>query len=460
MDASAQTTPKARKLILLILVIVVLLGAIGGIAVFVLKHQTIDAARFLRPQETIAVFTHAEQKAWKPYAKLLPVLDLVPAITSTDATLAIIKRGNTLGWVVLGNLPLTATKAQLAFVTPTMAYESSMSDWQPANEADATLEAYPPFLQLIGQAPEDVPVAYMDMQQLRAEARTPLDMLLLNGTKRWPAVLTWKDGSRVQTLLYGFTAQSTGAFAPRLPSWTPGGYLVFTVDNGMSAWKALMDFLPARERLVLQGRLSAILQHALGRDVSMQYDLLPLLKNGTSFALTQSGFLIEGHSTGVETDKSLALIMESVRQSMPQSTVDRHVFERGFTSTIISPSSSAIVERYQKSDGFDVHTLWSVAQNRGIALARKGNAFRLTNDFSQVISTDTAADPALNTVPLVSPMAQAEALLWVRAKDLQSILQETLGIAPDSDILPGSPNFVVALRREGAFTRLVVDQQP
>ncbi len=459
MDASAQS-PSGKKLALLSFVIILILGAIGTAAVLIIKGQSLDAARLLRPQETVAVFTHAERGAWKPYARMLPILEVVPPITSQNATLAIVKRGTTLGWVLLGDVPLIQAQGQLAFASPTVAYTSSLPDWKPAEDSETTLESYPPFLQLLAQAPNDTPVAYMDMQQLKAEARTALDTLLFNGAHQWPTVMLWTSGAQTQILLYGRTERAQGDFAQVFPERVRSNMLSVSVSNGADAWNALTSFVPERERLMLQGRLAAYVSKTLGPNVSVQYDLLPLLKNGASLSVTASGFVLEGHSIDLETEKSLTRIMESVHQNMPQSAVDRHTFERGFTSTIISPSSEAIVERRQSEQGFTIHTLWSVPQNRGIALARKGSLFRLATDFSLLMPKSTSDVPALEATRINSPLSQAEALVWVRGQSVAALLQQVLGMDAMSDVLPANQDLLLGLRREGTFTRIVIDQQP
>lgn len=463
MDATASSPSgqaTGKKLALLCLVIILVLGGIGAAAVLIIKGQTLKAARLLRPQETVAVFTHAELGTWKAYARMLPVLEVVPPITSKDATLAIVKRGNQLGWVLLGDSHLTPVQGQLAFASATVAYTSSLPDWEPAEAGAPTLEEYPPFLQLLAQAPKDVPVAYMDMQQIKAEARTPLDTLLFSGAHHWPTVMLWKVGTQTQILLYGRTQRAQGDFAQPLPERVRSHVLSISSADGAAAWNAVAAFLPERDRLMLRGRLAAYISKTFGPDVSLHYDLLPLLAHGASISMTASGFVLEGHSTTFETDKSLTRIMESVHQNMPQSTIDRHSFERGFSSTIISSSDEAIVERRQSEQGFDIHTLWSVPQNRGIALARKGTLFRLATDTSLLLPKNTSDIPALEVSPVASPLSQAEALLWVRGQQIPHLLKTALGIDATSDVLPAGKDLLLGLRREGMFTRVVIDQQP
>ncbi len=457
MDASSQTPSKGKKLALLILVPLVLAVTIGATATYLITKTRIAAARFLRPQETVAVFTHAEKNTWKAYNRVLPVLDTVPAITSQNATLAIVKRGNTLGWVLLGDAPLTATAQASLFATPTVAMLSSLPDWQVANETETTLAMYAPFTDLSAQAPDDqTPFAYVDIQQLKAESRTSLDSLILSGAKHWPAVLLWSEGQRTHIYLFGRASGMKQSFAPALPALSPLSSLILSAGDGNAAWTALMEFLPQRERMVLQGRVEALIKTTLGNDISLQYDLLPLLKNGSMFTASASGFLLEGKSTGLPTEKSLTRMMESVRQDLPQSSVDTHTFERGFVSTILSPSSTAIVERRQSENGFAIHTIWSVPEARGVGIARKGEHFRLANDFSLLLPGGQTKN--MSPLPLLSPLAQAHLAGWVRMARLEGLLQKLLGLPAQSDLLPDSSEILFALRQEGTITHIVLDQ--
>lgn len=424
-----------------------LLALIMGVAIFLINKQHVEAARFLRPQETVAVFTHAERGNWKTYNKIFPILELVPAITSQNATLAVVKRGNQLGWVLLGDSPLTASSEPDEFAAPTIEVASSMDDWHVAEKTEQTLALYAPFQHLSRTQPGDRAWAYVDLQHVRAEVQTDLDKLLLTAAKQWPAAILWMNGGEHHVLLYGNNPPANLGTAPE-DTLEKGSTFVFTISQASLLWTALDTLLPPRERDIVRGRLQEHVRQTLGKDVSLEYDLLPLFSQGMRFVMHAQGFVLEGSAPTKQHQDILDRIAASIRRDAPRALVEQHTFEKNFSTTVLRPSESASREERMERDGWDTLIFWNAARELETTISRKNTLFRIARRTVQSNGTKSIARTA--------HLPNATAAWTVSRGATDTLFSDLLGLNTQSDLLPQGHQWSMSLNMEGRLMHLLV----
>jgi hypothetical protein len=148
----------------------------------------------------------------------------------------------------------------------------------------------------------------------------------------------------------------------------------------------LLASLGEEHALALQSLATSHLQHLFGNDTSLTYDLLPLLEQPTTFhGMQYTGatlrLLVEGSvQNPEELNRHLARLHESVAQSLPRATVEKHTFARGFSMTLIRRIETPLTEE-KEINGWSVRiTAPPDTQETGLATAVRGTTFLLSTD--------------------------------------------------------------------------------
>jgi hypothetical protein len=127
----------------------------------------------------------------------------------------------------------------------------------------------------------------------------------------------------------------------------------------------------------------------LGKDVSLIYDVLPLLKGDTVLHVGLEGtdrktrFLAEGTlSDGGE--KRLTAIADAFRANLPAVKRETLTFERGFVSDTLAEDPEIVENRLFSVEGWNVRVIRHKISNQALVLATRGDRFLLSDSPAAV----------------------------------------------------------------------------
>jgi hypothetical protein len=134
----------------------------------------------------------------------------------------------------------------------------------------------------------------------------------------------------------------------------------------------------------LKSLITDAIRGRVGKDVSLTYDVLPLLEGETALHLGTEGntketrFLLEGTLTdGVQ--ERLDLIVASFRSSLPAVKRETLTFEKGFTSDTLAEDTNAVEAQTLSVEGWEIHTVLHKESGHALVAAVKGDRFLLSD---------------------------------------------------------------------------------
>ena len=170
--------------------------------------------------------------------------------------------------------------------------------------------------------------------------------------------------------------QTHRALSPVLPLAFAHPTLVVAGSEAKQEVERIAALLPASVTLPMHGALQQSVAEFFGPDVSMTYDIIPLLEHtsiletGADPAMERSLFVLEGSLADQSKNKAL---MEKLRsafvRTLPVSEQVHRTFEKGRTFDDIRANPDALGERTESVNGWDVHTVRSPQMNREFTTA-------------------------------------------------------------------------------------------
>ena len=181
---------------------------------------------------------------------------------------------------------------------------------------------------------------------------------------------------------------------------------VFTLQNELAV---TFDVRTLEEPRTPDQELRAALfqnevEHLLGNDVNLRFELLPLLQKPSSLELViASGSIVQFDLEGtMRNSEFLKLTIErlhkSVRTLLTNTAIERRNFEQGFSALIARVSDKAVVTQTKDSNGWQtVETL--TASGTGLFTARWDDRFIISNDSEHFHSQISGLVPHLSGIP-------------------------------------------------------------
>ncbi len=148
-------------------------------------------------------------------------------------------------------------------------------------------------------------------------------------------------------------------------------------------WRELLKNLPQQSQIVVQGIVQQYVA-TLGTDISLEYDILPLLQEPAVLHITQSdgvlGFLLEGSKRDrINRETILDRIHQSFASKTSASTVTRRVLDQRFSAIDIRHDPKRIVLEQEEFEGWIIHTTKNPRDPYPIVTATKEQSFLLSN---------------------------------------------------------------------------------
>ncbi|MFA7681622.1 MAG: hypothetical protein WCX61_01175 [Candidatus Peribacteraceae bacterium] len=166
-------------------------------------------------------------------------------------------------------------------------------------------------------------------------------------------------------------------------------------------WNTMINNVDIDTQIRVQGRLEHVLQEIVGEEVSLTYDLLPLLSGPTSIhkGLSASGTLIlavEGIGPNISTLRSvITQLEEGFRATVPSTKITERNLDNRFVSRDIRITEEETTLREDHRDQWSVRGLHA-SDGRMLMSAQRGASFILANDESallQLLHNDASITP-------------------------------------------------------------------
>ena len=384
-----------RSLLLLLGVDIVLTGAVGAF----LMIKRVPTVPEMLPAMAVAQYMHAID-AVPPEITSIRSGDLPPTTVSFD--LAVVQSpSGAVAWILFPGAtdPVMAqaqeTKGGLRFIASDPVTALLLED-----DATPRLKDDDAFRALTnGIAPD---TAFLFSRITPPATGTAASWVLASAIPS--AVLTLTKGNRTSVRLYGQTGDTPWAAPLPVTVLDPAPAVSLALSAPDKTLNAYLASLPAQERLLRETTLRTAMRSWFGDDVSLQYDLLPLLQSRMLLTLgTASGgttlFLLEGEARGA----GVAARLDRIRTSAESVAGTGPVTVRQFEEDVSIPQIAG-GNGQNGNTTTDEHG-WTVQTGAGLITAVRGDRFMLSNTRKWMTQR---LDPATPTEPL--PMSNGRFL--------------------------------------------------
>lgn len=438
-DVAPPTPAKHRIWPILVILLVLIVGA-GGFLWFV-RMQNESPATVLPAQYTLAYIGNAEEGTWKSLIPFFPQLESVPALHEKGTILAVLKNGSVSGWMTF--TPAETTQG-LVSASPLARFriESSSPELQTLlAKGPGTLELSPVFAALAPGKSAVGSWAFVDLRSALRIAQTDVDTALRNAVQGFSYGLYSETPTGFELHLLRKT-DSPSVSAPLALATTNDTFFVADASP-RATWKWLLSILNTDKSLVAEGRLGALAKDVFGKDMSVAYTLAPLVDApGTVELLTGTGgstaVLVRGSMEDSGKLKAIeATLFESLHQSIPQASVDRHKFDQGFSAAVIYQDPTAVQEQTTTLGAWTLHTLTSTNAHREFAFARNGTQFAFSTSIAAL--TDALRARTSTSTGGTLMMAGGNGILLNRGTmtvQQANIILRSFGISMQSALFP------------------------
>lgn len=452
--------PRPPLPVLLAGILAVAAGAIVLLLFLLPDHE--QAADLLPLRETAALFHGLTEGDRSRLASRFPPLSGLTVPRGASADVAVLRLpGGGFGWALFleGEQARSLSTASLLSTRRFQIIPSSREVETLLTHPAEPLARSPAFRALSSRATSPAWVFLADARLL-APTPTEADDVLLSNLQD-PSILIGWESSAV-TLAFLFSRGSSPSTNASPPPLTPAPSFALSLQNPQRILDGSSPLLPQTTRAIVTGLITRQAQDMLGEDLSMRYDLLPLLGQDATLSLaeTASGslrFLMTGHPETGNLRESLAALRRRMRSLLPAQRVLRRTLERGFTSVTIEDDPSLLTERDEERGGWALHSIVRRDTGMGFFDAVRGDQLILTNDaawLAQALAPPAAAQRnpggsfvlAADASPLRAFLR--DTLQW----NLADTLMETFG--------PGKGKILVSVATEGTMAMIRLENDP
>ncbi len=401
-----------RHLLLSILGMAVL--ATGIFLPFFLLSQPPQLETLLPAQETIGFWTNATAADLEKGKTLFPGLSSLPSFT-VPMDVAVINPAQGLqfwaatpsrkddtknfhGNALLGHLPLLLSAADNV-------------TW--LQQKELKLAAFPPYRALLAHTDAAVPRLYLRGGGA-LETGNGITMRLLRSLAPGKALASLAgsmDGASVLRLYGENWASPSSSIAASVALLTPSPDGIVSIGAPQDAWQKFLSSFPASDQQITQALLTGQIRPILGKDVSVQFDLLPLLANPATvqWKNVTNGtmlFLAQGSMDDAALrQQKLSRIAQSATAMQRGGLVENRQFDEHFSARVLTSTGGNLHMTESDVNGWHVESI--LHGSGGLQIATQGNRFMLTNLSAWLQQAMEAERPFAGSGVLLSLPAQA-----------------------------------------------------
>lgn len=327
------------------------------------------------PAGTAAFITNADPEDLQVLRTWLPALSAAPELTRQE-TAALV--------------PVQAGRVELAVLTPGASLkanpytvEGSEQARQALNGKGSPLERSPEYLALL---PKKLPEA------ARAYVNPPL-----LGSGAWSTPWRWLKSTRPMAVTLSpdaadiIVADDGPLALPTLAKQVPMAFqqpiAVVQGTDLLTLWDRAANAMEPHARFAIRSLGMDAARKRLGKDVSLTYDVLPLLRGDTVLHVGREGanirFLAEGLLID-EGEERLEAIADAFRANLPAVKRETLTFDRGFVSDTLAEDPEVVEDRLFSVEGWSVRAIRHTESNQALVLAEKGDRFMLSDSPAAV----------------------------------------------------------------------------
>ena len=183
----------------------------------------------------------------------------------------------------------------------------------------------------------------------------------------------------------------------------PNQILLLSSASMANSWKQLTELLTLKDSLLAESFVRKLVAK-IGEDISMEYDVLPLLQEPSTLHLSQTGsltsFLLEGSlSNTKEREQIFDRLHETIRNKLPTVRVTKRVLDKRFSTTDLRHDPDLIELEQYTLHGWAIRITRHKEETLHLATANKGSRF-IVSDNKDLIETAITHRTALQTASL------------------------------------------------------------
>ncbi len=358
--------------------------------IFLATDRHVAPAVFLPLHGTVAVFQNVHVQDVQRFQTMFPILTALPS-TPDIVHIAIVQLPTgAYGWVLFpveknGDLhvSLPAKPGLFGFVTSGQPELTAL-----LKEEKNRLSASAPYATLARHVGR-VAWAFIDLQGVQTLSHDDRRIAALAGVDRFAGIVL---DTRPRFIAYNEHLPTSVTLSPViLPSQPLEA--VIAVNRPAVLWQALLQNATPTEKLVLETRAATAVQRFISSDVSLTYDLLPLLDRNMTLMIGapiagQTSFLLRGTASSRDLLAATILRMHQHAASMTSgSQVVNHTFDPkdGFSFRGLEATPGDMNIQQKNVAGWDVRITGSGA-SEGLSTATMGTQFLTSNNAALLSS--------------------------------------------------------------------------
>lgn len=371
-------------------------------AILFLTPQKVSHVQLV-PEDCVAYFQNMKTSDVVRWYPLYPELRTLPAIQA-PSDIAIVELQGKRQWILFSDEGQEVVKG-IHFTASTPA-ASALVRTHPKS-----LSRLPAFRDIQPQNASTSPTLYFNLQKNDPwVSPSVLDSFIKKGVTH--IALTLKGTGATLSLFSAtpdvwntFGSERTDAVEHLL---SPAPHFSLSLSSPTTTIDAFLKAHPSQNAIV-EGRLGILIKNVLGEDVSLRYDLFPLLqKPSTLHARIDQGsftFLLMGQAQGSAVlSATLKRIEESAAATFASASEIRREYDQKQVGSSLQFDTEQVERTEETHAGWTVHSIKEKNGDHFFAIARKGNRFLLTTRpewLSQIVTGDGSSRPVL---PLSVPL--------------------------------------------------------
>lgn len=368
--------------------------ATGVLLPIVRTQQRARLDSLLPAEETVALWTNATADDIRGFAGRLPLLAALPPLPSPLDFAVVRLPSGADAWIAAPADPDHADGFQPnARIGHTAAMVSS-ADVEPlfADRAPR-LASFGPYRALTLHTDAGASRAYLRDARLVMDGSDAATLLSAVSPGNASAMLLGSVGkSRVLRLYRDAPSDAAGApIDTRLASLSPSPTFILALSDPAGTWNRYAEALPPERRAILEAVAAQHLLDRAGKDVSLRYDVLPLLREPASLYVgdgTPAAFLVEG-TADADLAAHLSALEKGARSRIGNQRIEERRFDPRFSARIIRQDASRVQEKEYDRGGWHVRMLDAGSGAAVFAVATNRNRFVVSNAaawLDQVVS--------------------------------------------------------------------------
>lgn len=372
---------KLRLLLLALLVSAVVVAA--AIFLVISMWQPLPLEAILPGADVTALFSNVTREDVRTWSDSFPELKNVPDFEDR-LELGVLQIPNgSRGWILSSSvkeMPIPYSNGEFRNQDLLLSDPHLM---EMITGSSARLKSLDVFRELKKNAPAVAPHIYLRSDPAGASSLLPHPLrpfIALSG-----GLLLSKAEGMSQISVFGAPANITVAVLDDVMMFSQPPDLVLAISSPAYAIDLWLASLPETERAIRRGQLAKIAHDLLGDDWSMQYDILPAMRDAAVLSWkTGTGstplFMLQSHAASTaDIRRQLQELHDGFKSMLTGTTVTRRVFDRGFTSAVLGSDPSQVEDVRTVENGWTVRETRQRNGDRMMLSAARGREFAVSN---------------------------------------------------------------------------------